>query len=198
MGRRLIFHTDDPAGACGIRRERGSVRRASGRHAGRRRAGFCCVWLRRPCNYQANRLRSYYQVVYQFPWNLVYILGTHGPSHSLTPSVKQSVINLYNSTPPSNYVKSDLRPRRQLEWRRAVGPIPRLQRPAQRVLVTPRMLGDAEAHGLFVALAADDHHVARVRPAGRRAGWRVGGRRCRRNRRLPPGRRQPVRLPSPP
>ena len=53
-------------------------------------------------------------------------------------------------------------PRRQLERRRTHDPIPRLQRPAQRVLVTPRMLGGAEAHGLLVALAADDHHVTRA------------------------------------
>ena len=38
----------------------------------------------------------------------------------------------------------------------------RRQRPAQRILVAPWMLVNAEAHGLLVALAADNDHVARL------------------------------------
>lgn len=101
VGRRLILLADDPAGACHIRRTWGCAGRRSSQHGSRRRAGLCCVWLRRPCDRKASRLRSYYQVSYQFPWNPVYILGTLGPSHSFTPFVKQSTIYEHNSTPAS-------------------------------------------------------------------------------------------------
>lgn len=92
------------------------------------------------------------QFISSGPWSLKFLYAIRKAVHNQP----------LHFTPAQNYVKSPQAPCRQLERRRHLDLLPRRQRPAQRVLVTPRMLGDAEAHGLLMALAADDHYIARL------------------------------------